>query len=221
MVRIRKSHPRGSTPRTARPAVARLGNQGSAFDRTPRATNINGRIPLADTSPRLLSPLERAPDAVLRHNASRLAHSTAKMFFFQTHSRELTFCRFFLRKNPAFMRLLFVFCRPSCHLPTRRHRGRPKALTVLVLSQDLLALFDVLPRSATHGVFPRKNGSSDIPLSHAPAIESPVPSPAGARRRPLFRCLIASWHSASIHSRLAPGVPASPMISTRIFTPPR
>src|SRR5258708_29148633 len=100
-------------------------------------------------------------------------------------------------------------------------QGRPESLSmVFVLSQGFLAPFDVLPGSTTHGVFPRKNESSDIPLSHAPAIESPVPSPAGARRRPLFRCLIASWHSASIHSRLAPGVPASPMISTRIFTPP-
>jgi hypothetical protein len=33
-------------------------------------------------------------------------------------------------------------------------------------------------------------------------------------------CLIASPHSASIHSRLAPGVPVSPMISTGIFVPP-
>src|SRR6266478_9608929 len=43
----------------------------------------------------------------------------------------------------------------------------------------------------------------------------------GGSPQTLFRCLIESWHSASIHSRSAPGVPASPMISTGIFLPPR
>src|SRR5260221_14095481 len=43
-------------------------------------------------------------------------------------------------------------------------QGRPETLSmVFVLSQGFLAPFDVLPGSTTHGVFPRKNESSDIP----------------------------------------------------------
>ena len=53
-----------------------------------------------------------------------------------------------------------------------------------------------------------------------PATELPTPSMVMALRRLFLTCLIASRHSASIHSRLAPGVPASPIISTGIFVPP-
>lgn len=78
------------------------GGTGSRLNPLTRVTNKH-LLPVYDS---LLSPLEQPLDADIRRNASRLAHSTAKMFLFQTHSRELSFRRFCLRKNPDFMKLL-------------------------------------------------------------------------------------------------------------------
>ena len=61
----------------SRPLIAR--------NSTLRTTHLNRRVSLADTSSGLLCPLERAPDAGLRSNPSRLAHSTAKMLFSAIH----------------------------------------------------------------------------------------------------------------------------------------
>ena len=95
--------------------------------------------------------------------------------------------------------------------------------------KDSLHLFSYFVKAPSH-LSRYSQGAPRIESSHVrtivgypirvPATELPTPSLVMALRRLFLRCLIASRHSASIHSRRVPGVPASPMISTGIFVLP-
>jgi hypothetical protein len=61
--------------------MAHFSNECAPHNRTPRPANLNGRIPLANPSPRLFGLVERARHGNVWIYSFKLAHSTAKMLF--------------------------------------------------------------------------------------------------------------------------------------------